>query len=672
MSSRPAAAAYSSDPSFGVAPPAKTTDAVAPIPPEADGPVRGAARFRRYRSTVLLTAIVTCGIGIRAWLAYTPGLGDSSDVSLFAGWMRAVTVSGVGQFHHQNSSCDYPPLMLYVWWAMGRVALLLGLDLDNDVTLHRLLKLPACAADLFIAIALYVEGRRLVGSKRAVGACALWFLNPVSIYNSAFWGQVDALHSGFVLVGLILLNRGRWFWGGALAALALLQKLQSAAIVPLLVFETYRLGRLRALAGALGAAAIVAGAVLTPFALSGTLKQAVVSAYARVVGQYPELSRNAFNVWYLLGDPGSYDSSPPPALVQLAAQGADQVGERHSLLLLLSWRRLALAAFTLCAAVILSLYSLRPDADGRFLAAGLLGLAFFLIPTEIHERYALPALTVLPLWAVRSAWRERAYCLLSALLLLNLAHVLPPESAGVHLAGAALAVFVGLLLAAASATVVDAAAYEEPADEVGHAAAAADRPAPAHSVHREPPALGLFLWFRRVTIVALLGCGASAGWIAIAAARSPAPFAQAHKLYLSTLTPTQAVQGWRRPAVDRTVSGGVLHLGEVYFLRGVGTHAPAEITYAIPPGYDRFRATIGIDRATAGRGSVIALVELDGAEAYRSPVLTGETPPVEVDLPLAGSTKLTLRAATTADGKKSDHLDWALARLIRGDSAELP
>jgi Gpi18-like mannosyltransferase len=660
MSSRPATAAHSSDPSFGVAPPVKTTDAVAPLRPQADGPVRGATRFRRYRSALLLTAIVTCGIGIRAWLVYTPGLGDSSDVSLFARWMRAVTVSGVGQFHHQNGSCDYPPLMLYVWWAMGRMALLLGLDLNSDVTLHRLLKLPACAADLFIAIALYVEGRRLVGSKRAVGACALWFLNPVSIYNSAFWGQVDALHSGLVLVGLILLNRGRWCWGGALAALALLQKLQSAAIVPLLVFETYRLGRRRALAGALGAAAIVAGAVLTPFAINGTLTQAVVSAYSRVVGQYPELSRNAFNVWYLLGDPGSYDSGPPPALVQLAAQGADQIGERHSLLLFLSWRRLALAAYALCAAVILSLYSLRPDADGRFLAAGLLGLAFFLIPTEIHERYALPALAVLPLWAVRSAWRERAYCLLSALLLLNLAQVLPPESAGVHLAGAALAVFVGLLLAAASATVVDTAAT------------ATDRPAPAQSVHREPRALGFFLWFRRATIVALLGCGAGAGWIAMAAARSPPPFAQAHTLYLSTLTPAKAVQGWRRPAVDRTVSGGVLHLGEVYFLRGVGTHAPAEITYAIPPGYDRFRATVGIDRATAGRGSVIALVELDGVEGYRSPVLTGETPPVDVDLPLAGSRKLTLRAATTADGKKSDHLDWALARLVRGDSPELP
>jgi hypothetical protein len=81
---------------------------------------------------------------------------------------------------------------------------------------------------------------------------------------------------------------------------------------------------------------------------------------------------------------------------------------------------------------------------------------------------------------------------------------------------------------------------------------------------------------------------------------------------------------------------------------------------------------IGIDRATAGRGSVIALVELDGVEVYRSPVLTGETQPVDVDLPLAASKTLTLRAATTADGKKSDHLDWALARLLRGEPAVLP
>ena len=77
----------------------------------------------------------------------------------------------------------------------------------------------------------------------------------------------------------------------------------------------------------------------------------------------------------------------------------------------------------------------------------MLGMAFFLIPTEMHERYAMPAIAVLALWAVSGEWKERAYYLLSVLLLLNLTAVLGVEDIARVVAGMIVALFLMMLMA---------------------------------------------------------------------------------------------------------------------------------------------------------------------------------------------------------------------------------
>ena len=137
-------------------------------------------------------------------------------------------------------------------------------------------------------------------------------------------------------------------------------------------------------------------------------------------------------------------------------------------------------------------YSDQNLAGGILWAAGdLVGLAFFLLLTEMHERYAFPVLAVLPIWALGSAWRERAYLLLSAAMLLNLTVVQPVKEIAGEISGLHLVVF-GLFVGALLLPFAGASRSRTPGGE--------DRLADSPPA---PPASALVAWFRRVTLACL-------------------------------------------------------------------------------------------------------------------------------------------------------------------------
>jgi len=77
-----------------------------------------------------------------------------------------------------------------------------------------------------------------------------------------------------------------------------------------------------------------------------------------------------------------------------------------------------------------------------------------------------------------------------------------------------------------------------------------------------------------------------------------------------------------------------------------------------------FRALVGIEDQTAGRGSVSFEVQLwkDGGweSAFKSPVVGGGDAPLPVEVGLAGATKIKLVCLDGGDGVGSDHGVWAL------------
>ncbi len=140
--------------------------------------------------------------------------------------------------------------------------------------------------------------------------------------------------------------------------------------------------------------------------------------------------------------------------------------------------------------------------------------------------------------------------------------------------------------------------------------------------------------------------------------------------YLSDLTPAGYVH---RPyldlkwpyRIDRNATGGLLHCGGRLYLKGLGVHSTAQLTYEFDRPYRRFQAELGIDDSTGGGGSVRFRVLVDGQPKFTSETIRGGTIPVPVSVELGGAKRLDLIVDFTDRGDQQDHADWLGARLVR-------
>ena len=284
-----------------------------------------------------------------------------------------------------------------------------------------LIKLPAMLVDIVVGWLLY---RLVLGwtwpSRRAetlaLGAAALYVFNPVTWYDSALWGQTDAVGALVVLPGGRA-HRGNSEGAALLGVLAALVKPQfGVVLIPLVAVPPAapapvpdRLGTPPRALGARTAAWLAgtgAGAAARhlgagwrcsrstssrrPFGL-GTPEY--LDLMARTASGYAYLTVNAYNLWALVGLDGQHRARLGDALLVAGprAPGGTGHGVRIGALLLI-------AGF---------LYGLvRVPARDRWtivVTAAFLCMAFFVLPTRVHERYLFAAVfAFLPLLAVTS------------------------------------------------------------------------------------------------------------------------------------------------------------------------------------------------------------------------------------------------------------------------------
>ncbi len=118
------------------------------------------------------------------------------------------TLAGINVYahhpHYPGGPYTYFPLFLYLELPMQWLALHAGLPFTV------LGKLPIVAGDVLATamIAAYIA-RRGYGERVIAVATALYFLNPLVLYNGAFYGRFDALCVGLFLLALHLYDPAR-------------------------------------------------------------------------------------------------------------------------------------------------------------------------------------------------------------------------------------------------------------------------------------------------------------------------------------------------------------------------------------------------------------------------------------------------------------------------------
>ncbi len=116
---------------------------------------------------------------------------------------------------------------------------------------------------------------------------------------------------------------------------------------------------------------------------------------------------------------------------------------------------------------------------------------------------------------------------------------------------------------------------------------------------------------------------------------------------------------------DRNVTGGQLRCGGRLYLKGIGVHSAARLSYRLDPPWSRFQAEVGIDDSTGGRGSVGFRVFVDGVQKYASPPIRGGMPPQAISIDLSGAKRLDLVVDYGEAGDVMDRADWLNARLVK-------
>lgn len=424
------------------------------VPPRATS---GSVRRTGPQASLALAVLLGAGLALRLLIVVLlPGAGFGVDLNAFRFWAANLAEQGPFGFYERGFFIDYTPGYLYVLWLLGWLGQLLG-------GLGDLVKVPAILADVVLAWLVHRLVLELGGGRRAalVGA-AIILVNPITWFDSAVWGQVDAVGAIPLLLGLRELWRGRSERAAVLATVAAVVKPQLGILAVLVgavvlrrafwgtppgtfgrrrvvgeagdaaldprrgglldrwgAFEAGPHGPLRVVTSA--AAALATASILSaPFGLSFL---DLLGRVAEAAGGYPYLTVNAYNLWALVERAGSGLAANGAWLCDAVAGQACLPGSAVTVGPI--WAVFVGTALLLVAmAIVVGAAVVRPDPRTLTIALTALAVVFFIVPTRVHERYLFPFFAVGAILAAVSLRWRLAYAVLAAANVLNLYVVL--------------------------------------------------------------------------------------------------------------------------------------------------------------------------------------------------------------------------------------------------------
>ncbi len=337
-----------------------------------------------------------------AGLSVAPFVSEEADMAGYTlPWVHAT--GGVKPWMpYDRPEMSYPPFMMCVWTAVAAVGRVLHVAPWGKAAIF-LVKLPNLLAYALGSILCAACLRRFTDARRVALAYALCL--PVW-FNAAVWGQCDAMLALAVVALVIALLNDRPGLAGALAGWALSIKLQAVVVLPMAVVYTARRFGCKAVARAGGMAAVVLAALILPMAAAGRIA-GVETSYTGTVGLFPYLSIDAFNPWALVKLFNIHVRHLPPQTARLdSVRWIGPVTPKRIGLLLF-------AGFT--AFLMIGLWR-RPTRANAALSAGLTAYGFYMLATQMHERYVIVAAALLALTAASGGGRIYLAVMIPALL----------------------------------------------------------------------------------------------------------------------------------------------------------------------------------------------------------------------------------------------------------------
>ena len=386
---------------------------------------------RRFYSVLGIALAV--GFALRYWLAFVVFLnqGFAWDMATFASWMDTIRFEGFKAFA-VDPGINYPPVFTDI------LALLNWIGDTTGISPYPLMKWPSVLADIGIAAVIAIAGRKWFGDNQALVGAVAYLLLPISWYDSSIWGQVDSLSMLPMLLALVFLINRKPEWSMVFFVVAVLTKPQGALILlillPVLIGQfRQRELRLVRLGTSLAAALVTFALIAVPWSLESYVEPYSPSAasipvvgdllglavqYLSTAGMFPVLTANAFNIWAGVGN------------IPLA----QQIQDGYVFWLTDEFPIFGVPAqaiggvlFLGVVGVVFSMLIKRHSPNQVLLGSATLLVAFFVLPTRVHERYLAQAFAILALVWVAANSRRIILAVLAIANTLNLHAILAAD-----------------------------------------------------------------------------------------------------------------------------------------------------------------------------------------------------------------------------------------------------
>ncbi|RJO59503.1 DUF2029 domain-containing protein [Candidatus Parcubacteria bacterium] len=340
----------------------------------------------RSNFKILLCLIVIAAGIFRFALAPQKTLEGKGDTLLFQLWGYSAHHNGLTNVYEHSvdhpwffnvARPNYLPPYMYVLWFLESVHSQfepLGTVLTPVASI--IYKTPAILFDLLLAGFLAWLVRKKFGDKWALVAAGIYAFHPAVIFESAGWGQIDSINTFFMVLCVWLMTKKKYLWATAVFTLAFFIKMQSIVLLPLLFYEIYKNSSIKTMFKAFWVGAGTVSLLSLPFFLAGKAAD-VFAVIFTSPGTYKFVSANAFNFWWLFS--GGYWITKSDTQVFLGLQ------------------LITIGFLLFFAAVVFALWFRNrvKTETGLWLAAAFLAFAFFMLPTEMHERYLFPIFALL-------------------------------------------------------------------------------------------------------------------------------------------------------------------------------------------------------------------------------------------------------------------------------------
>lgn len=360
------------------------------------------------------------------------------DVNNHIAWAKDLHQRGFSNFFFKQSSeifavklPNYPPLSLFlfyffyplpkiifnIFWFLNVnipffpskiISLIEGID--KRLFLAAMLKLPAILSDLGLALITVFFVNRLAPKKKELKLLipALVLFNPVFIYNSSIWGQIDVIPLFFVITSIyLLLFTNKNIWSGVFFVLSLLVKPTTLLFIPVYGLFFIKKFGIKKLIITLLICNLVFWLSFLPFLKEVNFLIPYSIYWQKIISaqSLPYATNGAFNFWLMLVNLKNAVLDTSPFIFNLPYR---------------FWGYLLTGFFI--SIILIRLLKIKIKEESIFLGLFLSSLGAVIFLTKMHERYFLLPLPFLLLLVIKNKKYLKYYCLLSVLVLLNHYH----------------------------------------------------------------------------------------------------------------------------------------------------------------------------------------------------------------------------------------------------------